>query len=64
MADNDSDSDEHVDILSSVDEARGPLMFGERYRQHFPSSAISLGHIGSLHGSTGISFPGQQHIAR
>jgi len=64
MADNDSDSDEDVDILSSVDEGRGSVMFGEHFMHHFPPSSISLGHIGSLHGSTGISFPDQPHIAR
>lgn len=64
MADNDSESDEEVDILSSVDEGRGSVMFGEHFTNHFPRSAISLGHIGSLHGSKGISFPDQQHVAR
>ncbi|KAJ7384596.1 hypothetical protein OS493_021228 [Desmophyllum pertusum] len=64
MADNDSDSDEEVDILSSVDERRGDVMFGEHFTHHFQPSSISLGHIGSLHGATAVSFPDQHHIAR
>lgn len=64
MADNESDSDEDVDILSSVDEGRDSVMFGEHFSHRFRPSAISLGHIGSLHGSTGFSFPEQQHVAR
>lgn len=64
MADNDSDSDEEVDILSSVDDRRRPVMFGEHFTHHFHPSSISVGHIGSLHGATAVSFPGRQQIAR
>lgn len=64
MADNESDSDEEVDILSSIDERRRPVMFGEHFGHHFQPSSFSLGHIGSLHGATAVSFPDQQQLAR
>lgn len=64
MADNDSDSDEEVDILSSVDERKRPVMFGEHFTHHFQPSSISVGHIGSLHGTTAVSFFGHEQTTR
>ena len=62
MAGNESDSEE-VDILSSGDERRKDVMFGEHFTPNFQPS-FSVGQIGSFHGTTTVSFQAKRQTAR